>query len=231
MNRSDMGDYPGAFDALGRAVEYAERAGDRRQAAFALSLIGRARLLRGETREAAVTLDRSLELVEADRWVAFRPFPDALRGEADLREGDREAAAERFEHAFALGCQVGDPCWESLSARNMALLHHARGDADAARRWLDDARARCVRMPDRYVWMFGHVLDASIAVGLESGHDGAGDLIRQLNALAARTEMRELIVRGLVHAARAGEDGALDSARLHAAEIDNPALGELLEAV
>lgn len=40
--------------------------------------------------------------------------------------------------------------------------------------------------------------------------------------------MRELVVRGLVHAARIGPAGALDSARMLASEIDNPALTTLL---
>jgi hypothetical protein len=42
MNRSDMGDYLGALEALAGSIEHAERCGDRRQAAFSLSLLGRA---------------------------------------------------------------------------------------------------------------------------------------------------------------------------------------------
>jgi hypothetical protein len=49
-----------------------------------------------------------------------------------------------------------------------------------------------------------------------------------LRALASRTEMRELVVRGLLHAASVGEEGALESARLLGAEIDNPTLHALL---
>ena len=40
--------------------------------------------------------------------------------------------------------------------------------------------------------------------------------------------MRELVVRGLVHAARIGQAGALDSARTLAVAIDNPTLTPLL---
>jgi hypothetical protein len=43
------------------------------------------------------------------------------------------------------------------------------------------------------------------------------------------TEMRELVVRSLIHAARIGDSGALESARMLAAEIDNPALALLIE--
>lgn len=229
MNRSDMGDYPGAFTALWRSVECAERCGARRQAAFGLSLIGRAQVLRGEIGEAERTLDRALELVEAERWLAFLPFPETLRGEVDLHQGDTERAAQRFERAFALGCELQDPCWEGLAARNLGLLHRAQDRPAAARGWIDEARARCMRLPDRYVWVHGHVLDTAIQLALdEDDHDRAQQLIRALSALAARTEMRELVVRGLAHAARAGQAGALNSARLLAAEIDNPTLTPLL---
>jgi tetratricopeptide (TPR) repeat protein len=230
MNRSDMGDYPGAFAATAASVEHAERCGDRRQAAFSLSLVGRAHLLRGESAEAIVVLDRALELIDAERWLAFLPFPEALRGELDLERGDTARAAERFERAFAMACDLQDPCWEGLAARNLGLLHRARGQARSTRTWMDEARTRCTRLPDRYVWMQGHVLDAAIQVELDAGRAGrAPQLIRALGALAARTEMRELVVRGLLHAARMGDTGAFESARMLAAEIDNPALAALLD--
>jgi DNA-binding SARP family transcriptional activator/tetratricopeptide (TPR) repeat protein len=230
MNRSDMGDYPGAFAAIAASIEHAERCGDRRQAAFSLSLLGRAHLLRGDSGEAIVALDRALELIDAERWLAFLPFPEALRGEIDLERGDTARAAERFERAFAMACDLQDPCWEGLAARNLGLLHRAQGQAGTTRTWMDEARARCTRLPDRYVWMQGHVLDAAIQVELDHGTDErAPQLIRALGALAARTEMRELVVRSLLHASRMGDDGALESARMLAAEIDNPALTVLLD--
>ena len=230
MNRSDMADYPGAFAALARSIEHAERGGDRRQAAFSLSLLGRARLLRGESAEAAAALDRALELIEAERWLAFLPFPEAMRGEIDLGRGDTARAAERFERAFAMACDLQDPCWEGLAARNLALLHRAHGQTGPTRSWMDEARARCTRLPDRYVWMHGHVLDAAIRIDLEVGPDErTAQLIGALRAMAARTEMRELVVRSLVHAAGMGDRGALDSARMLAAEIDNPALASLID--
>ena len=77
--------------------------------------------------------------------------------------------------------------------------------------------------------MQGHVLDTAIELGLEAGEDEqTPQLIRALGALAARTEMRELVVRSLAHAARIGQAGALDSARMLAVEIENPTLETLL---
>ena len=75
------------------------------------------------------------------------------------------------------------------------------------------------------------MLDTAIRFSLEQAeHEQTQKLIRSLGALAARTEMRELVVRGLVHAARTGQAGALDSARTLAVGIDNPTLTSLLGA-
>jgi hypothetical protein len=196
---------------------------------FSLSLIGRAQILRGDMAGAVESLDRALEVCEAERWVAFLPFPEAMRGEIDLQRGDTARAAERFERSFTLACELQDPCWEGLAARNLGLLHRLHGKAGTSRGWMDEARTRCTRVPDRYVWMQGHVLDGAIQVGLDDGDsEQTARMIRALGALAARTEMRELTVRGLIHAARAGDSGALESARVLAASIDNPALEPLL---
>lgn len=231
MNRSDMGDYPGAFAALTGSIEHAERCGDRRQAAFSLSLLGRAHLLRAETDAAIGALDRALELIEAERWLAFLPFPEAMRGEIDLGRGDIAQASERLERAFAMACDLQDPCWEGLAARNLGLLHRIQGQTGSTRGWMDEARARCTRLPDRYVWMQGHVLDTAIQVDLDEGGDErTRQLIRALGALAARTEMRELVVRSLIHSARIGDAGALESAQRLSADIENPALAQLLDA-
>jgi hypothetical protein len=92
MNASDTADYPAAFRHLQASVERAERGGDARQQAWSLSILARAHLLRDERSQAAFALDRSLELVHQQRWMAFLPWPQALTGELELRAGRLEAA-------------------------------------------------------------------------------------------------------------------------------------------
>jgi len=228
MNRSDMADYPSALERLGESVELAERGGERRQLAWSLSLLARVHLLRGDDEAAVAAADRCLELVDAEHWLAFRPWPETLRAEADLRVGDLAGAGRRLEHAFALACQVDDPCWEGVSARGMGLLEARQGRADAGRRWLEEALARCTRLPDRYEWAHGYVLDAATGAAVRAGDESARGLAQRLLALAARTGMQELVVRAQVHLGRLGDAGALASARLLAREIDNPVLDKLL---
>ena len=88
----------------------------------------------------------------------------SLLATADLGLGEIEQAGAAFESAFALGCQMADPCWEGLAARGIGLVHRANGRIDEAIAWLDDARTRCIRIPDAYLWVHAWCLDALCAV-------------------------------------------------------------------
>ena len=159
---------------------------------------------------------------------AFVPWPESFRAEVDLVLGDVDSAEARFEHAFALGCQVGDPCWESIALRGLGLVAAARGDIPRALEVLVDAPPLCRRLPDTYLWIEAYGLDALCAVAVEHRAHAAGPWIDELEAIAARRGIRELLLRATVYRARLGEPGALDVARSLAAQIDSPAIGALL---
>jgi DNA-binding SARP family transcriptional activator len=230
QNASDEADYIAAIVFLAESIDRARSAGDHRQEAWSQSILARAHLLRDERHQATAAADRSLRLAHEQRWMAFLPWPQALRAEVDLRNGDLGAAADAFEQSWVLGCQVGDPCWEGFAARGLGLLNAGRGDHRAATEWLSEATVRCNRVTDRYHWMQGHVLDTAIDTALSHGdEERARPLVATLGALAARGEMRELVVRSQLHRHRLGDGGALGTARVLAADIDNPALTALLD--
>ena len=230
MNASDMADYPAAFRHLHGSVERARSAADPRQQAWSLAILARAHLLRDERSQAGAALAESLELVRAERWMAFLPWPEALQADLDLRAGRVEAAADQLEHAWALACHIGDPCWEGMTARGLGLLSAARGDHAAAGAWLSEARTRCNRTTDRYQWVSAYVLDAVVGAALDRDDLAEGArLADALASLAARCDMRELVVRAHLHRGRLGDSSALATARLLAAGIDNPALEPLLD--
>ncbi|MEU4291388.1 BTAD domain-containing putative transcriptional regulator [Kribbella sp. NPDC026596] len=232
MNASDRSDYAAAFEHLGASVELAARCGDRRQQAWSLSLVGRAHLLRSEYDEAASALNETLDLVQQERWIAFQPWPQALAAELDLYAGKLDTAFDGFEQAWALGCQLGDPCWEGMAGRGLALLNAKRGDHPAAAQWLDLALTRASTEPDRYQWVHAHVLDAAITEALaRSDHERARILAAQLSALAARCDLRELLVRAQLHLSRLGDPRAATSARTLSTTIDNPALHSVVGGV
>ena len=226
MNASDYGDYPTAFGHFDESIERAARCGDDRQQAWSLGVLARTHLLRGERSQAVAALGRCLDLVARQRWMAFLPWPQSLQAEVDLAAGDVDGAADRLEQAWTLACQLGDPCWEGMAGRGMGLLHAQRGEHDAAGRWLSEAATRCSRTSDRYHWVHGYVLDAAAGLALHRDDpDRARPLVDALAALAARGEMRELVVRAHLHRHRLGDRAALDTARLLGADIDNPRAG------
>jgi tetratricopeptide (TPR) repeat protein len=229
--RSDVGDYPAAGELLRAAATRSDRTSSAHLTALARTMLGRLHLLRGELDDARRILDETLEYVGARGLTAFQPWPQSFRAEIDLLEGDVDAAEKHFEHAFALGCQVGDPCWESIAARGLGLVAAGRGDVARALELLVDAPKLCRRLPDTYLWIEAYSLDALCALALEQGAEGSGRWIDELEAIAARHGMRELLARATIYRARLGEPGALDAARSLAAQIDNPVLGELLESV
>ena len=225
---SDTADYGRALEQLHEALRWSGEAGDARRVSYSLAMLGRVHLLREELDEAASTLDESLEVARADRWAAFTPWPEALRGDVDLLSGDIDTAVERYERAFALGCQLGDPCWEGLAARGVGLVAAARGEVHKALDWLADARRRCSRLPDGYLWLDAYTLESLCSLAVENGLAAAPAWIEELASLAARSGMRDLAVRACVHRGRLGDDSAFTAARMLAAGIESPALSALV---
>lgn len=219
---------PEALRSLENSIELAARAGAQRQRAWSMSLVGRAHQLCGRTSDARRVLTDCLELVHEERWTAFAPWPETLRADVDLAEHRVDAARDRYTHAYALACQLRDPCWEGVSAKGLAMVEAHAGEVTPALSWLDDARSRCVRWPDAYQWVHASVLDATCEVAL-GGHDAQAPVfVELLAALASRTAMRELVVRSHLHRAGLDIPGALDAAVMAAAEIENPALHDLV---
>ena len=232
MSASDSGDYPRAIGMLHRSIDAAARCGDRRQRSWSLSILGRVHLLRDERSQAAVALDRSIELANKERWLAFLPWPQALRAELDLRAGGLRSDIGGIEQAWMLACQLGDPCWEAMTARVLGMLSARNADRSRATTWLEEALRRCGSVTDQYQWVRAAVLDSMIDLAIATGdRDRAADLIETLATLAARCEMREMLVYSHLHRARLGDADAVDTARLLAHDIDNPALDRALNDI
>lgn len=226
---SDRGDYPRATSLLTTAVQLCEQAGEPRMEAFARSMIGRLHLLLGDLAAAADELDAAVELAETDHWLAFLPWPQAHRGEVQLRLGDVDGASALLEQAFARACRLGNPCWEGTAARGLARVADVRGDADRAFDILADASARSTRLADPYVWLAAYLLDARCEVGRRHGHPDLPAWVERMQELTSRTGMRELAVRSLLHGAALGKDGDAEAASMLAAGVDNPELVALLQ--
>jgi tetratricopeptide (TPR) repeat protein len=227
---SDRANYARAVVLLEEAAELSRAAGDPRREAFGLSMLGRINLLRGDVDSAIEQFDASISLAERDHWLSFLPWPQALQGEAHLARADPARASEILLQAFARACQLGDPCWEGMSARGLALVAEATGETERAFEVLADARARANRLADPYVWLDVYILDAQCSLGRRHAHPGTKLWADTMRQLASRTGMRELIVRSMIHGAALGNEGDAATAALLAADIENPVLDLILPA-
>ena len=229
ITAADTGAHERALTHLRHSVELAERAGSRQQAAFSLSFVGRSHFLREEVEDARAALERSLALARETKWLAFEPWPESWLADAELADGQLGAGRERFEHAWALACELGDPCWEAAAGQGLGRIACFDGEVPRGLRLLEEARRRAGSLPDAYVWVQAYALGELASAAVEAGHRHARGWVEDLSALAARTGMRELGVRACLLRAALGDQRSLDSAAALIGEVENPALRERVQ--
>jgi hypothetical protein len=228
---ADTGAHERALVHLRLSAELAERAGSLQQAAFSLSFVGRSHFLRDELHSARAALERSLALARESKWLAFEPWPESWLAEADLATGQLPAGRERFEHAWALASELGDPCWEGAAGQGLGRIACQEGRVSVGIRLLEEARRRAASFSDTYVWIEAYALAELAAAAVAAGHRRAREWVEDLISLTARTGMRELAVRAYLLRAELGDRSALDSAAILAAEVENPALTRRIESL
>jgi DNA-binding SARP family transcriptional activator len=228
---ADTGAHERALVHLRLSAELAERAGSLQQAAFSLSFVGRSHFLRDELDSARAALERSLALARESKWLAFEPWPESWLAEADLATGQLPAGRERFEHAWALASELGDPCWEGAAGQGLGRIACQEGRVSVGIRLLEEARRRAASFSDTYVWIEAYALAELAAAAVAAGHRRAREWVEDLISLTARTGMRELAVRAYLLRAELGDRSALDSAAILAAEVENPALTRRIESL
>ena len=226
---TDIGAHDRARAEFDIALELSGSIDHAKQSAWSIAVMGKSMLLCNELDMAEDALRRASDLAHAERWTAFLAFPEALLADVWVRQGKLEEAAETFEHAFALGCQVDDACWEAYSVRGLGLLKAASGDLEGAVELMEDALGRCARQRDTHLWVRAYVIDALCAVASRMDHPRAGAWVTDLGSVAEGAGLREFSVHAYLCRGELGDDSAFDAARAIAVGIENPHLFELLE--
>ena len=224
MNEADLGHHDTAARLLAESAQTAGSAGRRRQEAWSTGVMARSLLLAGQVEQARAAAERSIEICDRDRWNAFLPWPQALRAECLAADGHWDDARDDAEQAFALACQLGDPCWEGMAGRALALLALQAGNPAAAQEWITDARRRCDRVPDRYVWVSGFVALGHLEIVASQQPDLVMPLARRLYQEATRADLPEFIGWALIYQAEAGDPASPPLAQAVARDVTNPAL-------
>jgi hypothetical protein len=189
FNLVDWGRIEDGLQHFELSLEHARRARNRRREAWSLGLGGVGQLAAGHVDTAQRWLSESCAIADELRWTAFSPWPLAALCEVKLRRGDDpQALRTDIEDAFALSCQLRDPCWEAAVARVIALTYAATKDYGRAVAWLTDARKRCVRETDVYAALLVEIVADQARLAQQSGQPVA-PIARELLALAARAHM------------------------------------------
>jgi DNA-binding SARP family transcriptional activator len=191
FNLVDWGNANEGLNHYSLSLDYARQARNRRREAWSLGIGSWGQLAAGRVDVAGRWLTDCLAIVRDLRWLAFRPWPVALLAETRLRLNDEPTALRAdLQEAFALSCQLADPCWEGISARTLALTYAASGDFASASHWIALARQNCVREPDTYIGLLAAILRNQVEVCLNSGNAAqAASIARELLAVAARAHM------------------------------------------
>ena len=106
----------------------------------------------------------------------------------------------------------------------LAIVADIQGEPSRAFDGLADARRRCRRLADPYVWLDAYILDAQCELGRRHDHPDVTTWTDTLRELASRTGMKEMTVRSLLHGAALGRENDAEAATLLAADLDNPIL-------
>ena len=197
FNLVDWGQVSEGLGQFEVSLAHARTAGNRRREIWSLGLGAWGLLAADRLAEADTWLEACLVLSEEQRWIAFRPWPVALLGESRLRQRwDPATLRAGLEEAFAMACQLGDPCWEAAVARALALTYAADDQLSAAMDWLAEARRRCARDTDAYSALQVEILASQVDVSVRQGKPELADaLAREWVSLAARTHMNAHVTR------------------------------------
>ena len=197
FNLVDWGQVGDGLEHFALSLDHARKAGNRRREIWSLGIGARGLLAADRLDEADRWLEASIALSEEQRWIAFRPWPVALLGESRLRQRrDPVTLRAGLEEAFAMACQLGDPCWEAAVARAMALTYAATEELSEAMDWLAQARRRCARDSDAYTALQVEILASQVDISARQGNTELADaLAREWVSLAARTHMNGHIAR------------------------------------
>ncbi len=197
FNLVDWGRVNQGLEHFEFSLEHARFAGNRRREIWTLGLGGWGMLAADRFTDADRWLEDCLTLVDAQRWIAFRPWPVAVRAESTLRQKKPTVGLRtELEQAFALSCQVQDPCWEAAVARTLALTYAADRDHEKAMNWLSEASRRCARDTDGYAALKVAILADQADLSRKQGRTDTADTFgREWVSLAARTHMDTQVER------------------------------------
>lgn len=189
FNLVDWGQSEAGLSHFEQSLAFSRKCGNRRREIWALGIGAWGQLRAGRPGIAEDWLKHCLALCDEIRWIAFRPWPQALLAEANMLLHQAGNSTQiQLEESLALSSQMGDPCWEAANARAISIFQTDAGDHATAERWLDHARQRCCSVTDAYAGLLVEIIADQMRLQTRRGTvDKADAFARELLSLAART--------------------------------------------
>ncbi|WP_087002766.1 hypothetical protein [Rhizobium sullae] len=189
FNLADWGRYREASDEYDRCLEIARSRGLKRRQTWALGLGAWGHLRAGDLDRAEVWAQDAILQCEDQRWLSFRPWPETVLSEIELRTETSSPSRVRskLENTLALSCQLSDPCWEAAACRVIALSHEGEGQLEQALAWLGRALRVVTRVSDPYAALWTRIMLDQARISLSADPAATETLTRTLIGLAART--------------------------------------------
>jgi tetratricopeptide (TPR) repeat protein len=191
VSRLDQGDIVAAVSVFNAGLEADP---DRTHPFLPIMLAhtGRAYLLSGDLNAARRHLADSLRIARDRAWAGVTAAPLALLGHVAVAEGELDSARELLDQAFALACQVADPCWETWAAHGLGLRAAAAGDDASAISHLADAVARSHPRRGGHLWSHVWALKDAVVLAHRTGDPRAASWHDEALTTAQRCGMRPL---------------------------------------
>lgn len=225
----ETGSYAASLEDLRAAAKLVGELDDPMRQCYCLASLGRTLLMMESYDEARPVLEESLAIGMSEGFAWFSPVPQTFLAELETAEGNLSAARELLDDALATAQAVADTSLECQVLRAKGMLEAASGSSEAAIEVLKETRARLMAYPD-WEWVLAYTLDGLAAVAVSVSHPMAGRWIDELEVIAGRSGMQELLARAYVYKAKLGDGQAWDVATVLAAEVDNSSLQRLLAA-
>ncbi len=190
--QSDRAEYSLAAVTLEEAIARLRVLGDRWEA-YAVTFLARVHLLTGDYLAAREHAEAAVARCRETGWLSLVPWPMMVAAEAALRLDADVDHSSSFDRAYALSCEISDPCWEALALRGKALVARAAGRDEEAEHHLLAGLDRARSLPDVYVWAQASLL--TDLVELEGGRDATH--LAAAFAITRRGPMSSLLDRVL----------------------------------
>lgn len=218
--------YAEAEAAVRELVAVAAKTGAQPLRSFGLVVLAGVFVHRGQYDVAREIARESVDVAHATGSLALISLATAKLGEVELDAGHVGAGAELSERALALSDQILETCVQSMASKQLGVLDFHRGELDRAIARLSTAWSRPMMQPD-HVWKGAVALDALCDVAVRERLPNARAWVTDLESLASRTGMRELLVHAYLHRHALGDDTG-EAAAMLAGEIDSPRLHDLV---